>query len=92
MNDAMAIGTENRSCSYMERAAFEDISLAIDPGRFTALPGPNGSVGERVDACLARTGLCERRGQRLQILRPEEGHALPAWGGPREACLEILSC
>jgi len=142
MDDTMGISIENVSYAYGETAALEDVSLAIDKGRFTALLGPNGAgkstlvalltglfvpdagriailnhdlasqprealarmgivfqgqtldldltvdqnmryfaalhgmsnraVGERVDTCLARMGLSERRGERVRTLN--SGH------------------
>lgn len=138
----MGISIENVSYAYGETAALEDVSLAIDPGCFTALLGPNGAgkstlvalltglfvpdagriavldhdlanqprealahmgivfqgqtldldltvqqnmryfaalhgmsnrnVGARVDSCLARMGLTERRGERVRTLN--SGH------------------
>jgi ABC-2 type transport system ATP-binding protein len=142
MDNTMGISIEKLSYAYGETMALEDVSLAIEPGSFTALLGLNGAgkstlvalltglfvpdagriaildhdlasqprealarmgivfqaqtleldltvhqnmryfaalhgmrnrtVGERVDACLARMGLSERWGERVRTLN--SGH------------------
>ena len=66
MNDAMGISIENVSYAYGETAALEDVSLAIDPGRFTALLGPNGAGKSTLVALL--TGLFVPDAGRIAIL------------------------
>lgn len=62
----MGISIENVSYAYGETAALEDVSLAINPGRFTALLGPNGAGKSTLVALL--TGLFVPDAGRIAIL------------------------
>lgn len=77
----MGISIENVSYAYGATAALEDVSLAIDPGRFTALLGPNGAGKSTLVALL--TGLFVPDTGRIAML----DHDLASQ--PREALAQM---
>jgi ABC-2 type transport system ATP-binding protein len=82
MDSTSGINIENISYAYGETVALEDVSLAVDPGRFTALLGPNGAGKSTLVALL--TGLFVPDAGQIAILdrdiASQPGEALARMG------------